>query len=356
MRLQKFKFFGVARLIGALALAFAVTTETLGAKQASPKSKAQSTSAVPKPSKVWPAPPEKPRVAWVQNVLKPSDLGAKESGFRRAANWFSGDNKGNEPFARPFGIALDEAGNLCLTDTGANTVSFFDQKIRQWQRWQNIEKVRFSTPVAVAKQGNLICVADSAGAKIIAFSPDGKLQFQITNQLQRPAGVAIHGNRLYVADAQRHDISVFDLGGKFISSFGQRGVNHGEFNYPTHLMADSTGKLYVTDSLNSRVQVFDGDGKFLQQIGGPGDGPGYFSRPKGVAVDRFGHIYVLDGLADNLQVFDGNGRLLLSLGVAGHGTGEFWLPNGIAIGQDNKIYVADSYNLRVQIFEYVGAE
>jgi DNA-binding beta-propeller fold protein YncE len=329
--------------VSALVLVFAATV--LGAK---PK------SVEPKPSRVWPPPPEKARVIWVQDILKPSDVGAKESGFTHAANWFSGDNKGNESFARPFGIALDENDNLCLTDTGANTVSFFDRKSKQWKRWQSIEKIRFAAPVAVAKHGDLICVADSASAKIIAFSPDRKLRFQITNQLQRPSGLAIHGDRLHVADAQRHAILIFDLNGKFISSFGQRGVKPGEFNYPSHVLVNATGKIYVTDSMNSRVQVFDADGKFLQQIGGAGDGPGFFSRPKGVSVDRFGHIYVLDGLADNIQVFDGNGRLLLNLGEAGHGPGEFWLPNGIAIGQDNKIYVTDSYNLRVQVFEYVG--
>src|SRR5689334_5562689 len=113
MRLRKFQFVYVARRVSALAFVFAMAVLALGAKQK---------NADPKPI-VWPAPPEKPRVAWVQNILKPSDLGAKVTGFRRTANWFSGDNKGNESFARPFGIALDENDNLCLTDTGANTVS-----------------------------------------------------------------------------------------------------------------------------------------------------------------------------------------------------------------------------------------
>lgn len=347
MRFKKFHFNCVMRRRSALGLVFAMMALALGAKQK---------PAEPKTAIVWPAPPEKPRVAWMQNVLKPSDLGAKVTGFRRAANWFTGDNKGNESFARPFGITLDENDNLCLTDTGANTVSFYDHKSKQWKRWRNVENIRFSAPVAVAKKGDLICVADSALASIIAFTTDGKFRFQITNQLQRPSGVAIQGDRLYVADAQLHAILIFDLRGQFISRFGKRGVEHGEFNYPTHVLADAKGNLYVTDSMNSRVQVFDARGKFLQQIGGVGDGPGFFSRPKGVAVDRFGHIYVLDGLFENIQVFDDTGRLLLNLGEAGHRAGEFWLPNGIAIGRDNKIYVADSYNLRVQVFEYVGGE
>jgi DNA-binding beta-propeller fold protein YncE len=304
----------------------------------------------------WPEPPDEPRIAWRQSVLQPSDLGAKVSGYRRAVNWFAGDNKGNETFASPFGIALDESDNLCLTDTGLKTVSFFDGSNKKWQRWEQVGKIRFNAPVAVAKRKGTIFVADSGVAKIIAFGLDGKLRFQISERLQRPSGIAIHADRLFVADSQQHAVLIFDLRGQFISSFGKRGTAAGDFNFPTHIAANPEGKLYVTDSMNSRVQIFDSSGKFRAQIGSAGNGPGYFSRPKGVAVDHFGHIYVLDAMFDNLQVFDGTGRLLLDLGHSGAQAGEFWLPNGIAIGSDNRIYISDSYNKRIQVLQYVGSE
>src|SRR6185295_8458311 len=67
------------------------------------------------PARVWPAPPDAPRVVYVQSIAQPADTGQKQSGFHRFANWVSGARKGNEKFSRPFGIALDETGGLCLT-------------------------------------------------------------------------------------------------------------------------------------------------------------------------------------------------------------------------------------------------
>jgi hypothetical protein len=84
------------------------------------------------PSLVWPAPPEEPRVSFVQSIAQPSDLGFKNSGWSRIANWLVGAQKSNEKLSKPFGIALDDADNLCLTDTGANVVCYFDAAQKRW--------------------------------------------------------------------------------------------------------------------------------------------------------------------------------------------------------------------------------
>ncbi len=303
---------------------------------------------------VWPAPPDAPRIAYVQSLTRPTDGGAKVSVFKRLTNWVTGDAAGNEPFIKPFGIALDEKGNLCLTDTAYRTVGYLDRAKNKWRRWDHLGPVRFLSPVAVARRAGIFYVADSARPAVIAFRDDGKLLFQITNRLARPSGLTITGDRLCVADSERHCIWQYDLRGQPIGQFGERGAGPGQFNFPTHLGTDAAGRLYVTDSMNSRVQVFDAAGHFQSQLGQLGDSPGHFSRPKGVAVDSFGHIYVLDALFDNIQIFDREGRFLMSLGASGGGPGEFWLPNGIAISPGNDIYVADAYNRRVQVFKFIG--
>jgi DNA-binding beta-propeller fold protein YncE len=306
--------------------------------------------------RVWPPPPAEARVEFVRTIAAPGDLGMRPSFFRRIANFLTGGNRGTEPLAKPFGIALDEDGNICLTDTGANAVIFFDLSGKKYRRYEEVGNIRFVAPVAVAKRHGIFYVADPGLASVLAFDGGGKLLFRIEKEVERPAGLAIAGEKLFVADAQAHSVAVFDLGGKFLSRFGRRGVGEGEFNFPTHISGDTTGRLYVTDSMNSRVQVFDGDGRFLGSIGSSGDGSGHFSRPKGVAVDGYGHIYVADAMYDNLQIFDGTGRFLLDVGAAGSEQGEFWMPAGIAIGRNNEIYVADSYNCRIQVFRYVGKQ
>jgi sugar lactone lactonase YvrE len=306
------------------------------------------------PGRVWPDPPDAPRVAYVQSVLRPADLGIKVSALSRFGRWVTGSEKGNEPLLKPFGISLDEKDNLCLTDTGANTVCFYERTKKKWTRWERAGRLRFASPVAVAKREGIFFVADSALASVIAFDEAGRLRFQITNQLARPSGLAILGQRLFVADSQRHAIVVFDLQGNFQGEFGRRGTGPGQFNFPTHVAADQPGGLLITDSLNSRVQRLQQDGAPIGEVGKLGDSPGHFGRPKGAAADVLGHIYVIDALFDSIQIFDQAGRLLLSFGDTGAQPGQFWLPNGIAITRDNEIFVTDSYNHRIQVFKYIG--
>lgn len=316
------------------------------------------------PARVWPAPPETPRLAYAGAFAQPADFGVKLSGLRRFSNWLTGAQKGNEPLLKPFALALDENDDLCVTDTGANAVCFLDRRANRWLRWSGLEHrggrgrstVLFASPVAVAKRGETIFVADSARGCVLAFDLKGQLLFQITNRLHRPSGLALAGDRLWVADAAQHAVFAFTLRGEFVMSLGRRGTGAGEFNFPTHLAADSEGRLYVTDSMNARVQVFDSDGQFASQLGRLGDSPGHFGRPKGVAVDRRGRVYVVDALFDTVQIFDRDGRLLLSLGGPGAGPGEFWLPNGIAISRNDEIFIADAYNRRIQLLRYIGPE
>ncbi|HWQ90782.1 MAG TPA: 6-bladed beta-propeller [Clostridia bacterium] len=308
----------------------------------------------PAVDRVWPEPPEPARIAFAKSIFRPADLGIKRSGFTRLGQWLTGSEKGNEPLVKPFGIALDENDNLCLTDTGANAVCFYDAARKKWSRWDRIGKLRFASPVGVAKRNGIFYVADSTLGSLVAFTDTGKLVFQVTNHLARPTGVTIAQGKLFVADSQRHCVVSFALNGEYLGEFGKRGIKPGEFNFPTHINADATGRLMVTDSMNSRVQVLDANGTCLLAFGQVGDSPGSFSRPKGVAGDSIGNYYVVDSMFDNVQIFNAAGRLLLAFGSAGSAAGEFWLPNGIAIDRKNQIYVADSYNRRIQVFNYVG--
>jgi len=302
---------------------------------------------------VWPAAPERARIRFVQTAAKPAELGAKVGSFRRVSNWITGGDTGNEAFVKPFSIAVDSAGGLCVTDMATRSVGWLDPASKRWHRWNRLGKLRFLAPVAVAKAGDILFVADSTLGEVIAFNTKGVLQFRLKENLVRPVGLAIHGERVYVVDSQQHKVVAFGLKGGRIAEFGKRGNGEGDLNFPTHIAVDEQGRLYVTDSMNSRVQVHDANGSFVRQIGSIGDSPGHFSRPKGVAVDRFGHVFIVDAMFDCLQIFNSDGRVLLSLGQAGQGAGEFWLPNGVATSRDNRIYVADSYNRRIQVFEYI---
>ncbi|MCE9615279.1 MAG: 6-bladed beta-propeller [Lentisphaerae bacterium] len=307
----------------------------------------------PRADLVWPPAPEPPRVAYVQSLSRPADIGIQRSRFTRAIRWLTGADE-DDLLVKPFGVALDEDDNLCITDTGSRSVFLVDRTKSTWRRWDHAGKLHFVSPVAVARRDGIFYVADAGLGSVVVFGENGKLRRHMTNELTRPVAIAFAGDRLLVADAQRHRIAMFDPEGRFITSFGKRGEGPGEFNFPTHITVDLNGRILVTDSLNGRVQIFDRDGTFLSTFGQPGDSIGSFSRPKGVATDTQDHVYVVDANFDNIQTFDMAGRTLLVIGAAGSEPGCFWLPNGIVISRHNEIFVADTYNRRIQILRYVG--
>ena len=304
---------------------------------------------------VWPPPPSQPRIRYEATLAMPADFNVRVSWWRSAMGVVTGTRRDREPFVRPYGIATDEEGNVCLTDMGSGTVYLFEKDARRFKRWQKIGKTRFETPVAIVKAEGLMYVADSSLGRIIVFDEKGRLRYEIAEELVRPTGLALFDDRLLVTDAKAHRVAIFSTDGTFIRSFGQRGTAPGDFNFPTHIAVDKDGLVYVTDALNFRIQVFDMAGHLKGGFGHLGDGSGQFSRPKGVALDAANHVYVVDALFDNVQVFNPAGEFLMHWGSAGSGLDEFWLPTGIAV-HDEQILVADSFNRRVQVFRYVGLE
>jgi DNA-binding beta-propeller fold protein YncE len=213
--------------------------------------------------------------------------------------------------------------------------------------------------VAVDDDGKVF-IADATLNRVFGYDADGTMAIAIGHEgeLKNPSGLAIDRARklVYVADSTNHQVFCYStVDGTSVRTIGKRGVDKGEFNFPTNVFVDAQGLLYVADTLNFRIQIFDPEGQFVRTFGQQGDGPGTFNRPKGVAVDSEGHIYVADASFNNFQIFDQEGRLLLAVGSGGPRPGEFMLPAGLFIDGQDRIYVADQENARVQVFQYVRA-
>ena len=306
------------------------------------------------PLRHWPPPPAPARVALVGEVRDPTDFGIRPGVWSRLVNTVAGSLRGREPLVQPQGLAVDEPGSLCIADPGAGAVVFLDRARDRRLRWTGVGNRPFVMPVAVAKRGNLILVADSGWGRVVGFDLDGRQRFLTGDEMKQPVALTLAGETLWVADAAQHTLFRYDLAGRLLGQAGRRGSGPGEFNFPTHLCSAPDGRLLVTDAMNHRVQVLDAAGRPLASFGGSGEGKGRFNRPKGLAANARNQLYVADALHDNVQIFDDTGRLLLYFGEAGSAPGEFWLPSGVALDGD-RLYVADSYNHRIQVFQALDA-
>ena len=52
-----------------------------------------------------------------------------------------------------------------------------------------------------------------------------------------------------------------------MSTFGEKGSKHGQFNYPWDVDVNRAGIIAVTDTRNHRIQLFSFDGAFLSKYG-----------------------------------------------------------------------------------------
>lgn len=309
---------------------------------------------------VWPPPPEKARIKYVEAFRSSDDL---SSGFVAGLRKFIlGRNSAEVQLKLPYGVAVDSRGRVYVTDYGFGTIAVFDKKAKKARYLGKTGTSTLAGPVGIAVgQDDSLFVADSKLKKVFKFTPDGDILFVLGNkpdEFDSPSGVAVDRTRdvLYVVDSQLHQVLKYRASdGTRLGSIGQRGREPGTFNFPTNLWVDQkSGRLYVSDTMNFRVQIFDRDGKFLRAFGEPGDGPGQMARARGLAVDAEGHIYVVDAAFNNFQIFDETGQLLLWVGQAGLEPGQFNSPAGIFIDQQNRIYVADRLNGRVEVFQFLG--
>jgi len=329
--------------------------------QAGKAAKPTGTSGSSRLGLVWPAPPEQPRIRYLTAYHGVDDFKTK-----KPSKWKSmllgPEDAGLQPsdsMVKPYGIAVTPDGRLLVSDTAARRVFMFnlDSKTVSFVGENGTGKITKPIGVAVDAEGKVF-VADATLNRVFGYAADGTLAVAIGHdgELESPSGLAADrkNNWLYVADSKKHQVFCYSTAdGSHVRTIGKRGEDPGDFNFPTNLFVDASGRLYVADTLNFRIQIFDAAGKFVRTFGTLGDIPGTLNRPKGISVDSEGHIYVVDTAFNNFQIFDGDGQLLLAVGAPGRNPGEFLLPAGMYIDSADRIYVADQGNSRVQVFQYL---
>lgn len=299
----------------------------------------------------WPE--NNPKISFVRSVYSANDLGIRPGWISRIFSFISGANSQYNTRFSPFAIAAYK-GIIGVTDIHAPDVILFDKDNNSFTIISKCGASYFTTPTGIAITGNRVYVADSSQKSVFIISRSGSCLGSITNSLFiRPTSVAIAGNGdIYIVDTGMNMVFVYDNRDKFKFSFGSHGDGAGEFNFPTGITIKNN-TVFIIDSLNFRIQIFTLHGKFISFFGKQGDGSGDFARPKGIAVDSDGIIYISDALFDVVQMFSAKGDYLMTFGRHGTDGGELSMPSGIVV-EHGRIYVADALNNRIDIFNRIG--
>ncbi len=303
---------------------------------------------------VWPVAPDRPRVR-LAGVLPRA--GAQERGpsaWRRFLDAVLGIDRtasATALLARPFGVAAGANREIYVADPDGPLVARVDSEPAAPIECRDRPWI---APMAVAiGAAGAFYVADAGAHAIVEVAADGRCRAIGEEQLVRPTGIAVSGDRLYAVDPPSHQVVVFSIAGELLARIGDRGEAAGQLNYPTALSIAPDGSLLVVDALNFRVARFSAHGAWLGAFGVPGDAEGAFTRPKCVTADAGGRIYVTDAQRDVVLVFLGDGTFEYAIGAPGGEPGRFTGPAGVVVTGD-RLHVADSYNHRVQVFEILG--
>jgi len=174
---------------------------------------------------------------------------------------------------RPTGIALDrERGKIYLADTAhtkseQHTIKIFNMAgdlvgTLGGERGEGPGQFQFPTYLAVDDTGNLY-VTDTLNSRVQVFDADGKYVKTVGQRgsawgmFDKPKGVALDSfGNVYVADSGWSNVQIFNPKGQVLLFFGGRGPIPGMLKNPTAIVIDKSNRIYVGDYLNHRVEVY----------------------------------------------------------------------------------------------------
>lgn len=242
----------------------------------------------------------------------------------------------------PSQIAFDQNGDLIVADAGSHTI----KKVKNTGEIETI-----------------------AGTENKQGFRDGDAQTALFNA---PVGIAVFGNKIYVADTYNDRIRAIENGVVSTLAGGAQGFGEGigaaaQFDTPCSLAIWTDGRILVADTGNRRIRVVEPGGATWTLSGNGNanwkDGTlseAEFVQPAALTVSDSGAIFVADGNA--IRAIGARSFPLvetISNDRRGFADGEllrarFNRPSGLAFDADGNLFVADSENQVLRVF--TGAE
>jgi DNA-binding beta-propeller fold protein YncE len=234
-------------------------------------------------------------------------------------------------------------GKIYVCDMRSASLVVLDLKKKEMRLVGVSGTNRLAHPVAVAvAEDGKIYVGDNERGAILAYDASERYVGAIGHTKFKPAGLAVHGDRLYATNVTSQLIEVFERStGKHLGTIGSVGDEDGQFRLPLGIATDREGNLYVVDMMRCKLQKFTPKGELVWAVGQMGDYVGALARPKHIAVDSDGIVYVVDSAFYNVQMYDQQGRVLMHFGSGGDFPGAMNLPVGVCICEDGLDLVRD---------------
>ena len=240
----------------------------------------------------------------------------------------------------------------------------------------------FKSPTAVTIHPltKNIYVIDALNNRVQVFDSNCNFLFTITKNMDYPAGICFHDNRMYVTQFTGNVITVYTEEGEFIQSIGSLGDSMLQFKSPLGICySDYNNAFYICERDNDIVQVLNADMSFnsfipglikpvdvkamrkelfvldrqnpcfhvynyehqlIREVISLGDEGCQVCKPVHFCLDTLSNILLTDYTACRVVVFTKDGKQIYKFGKEGKKPGCFIEPRGIALDSEGRIIVA----------------
>ena len=279
----------------------------------------------------------------------------------------------------PWGIAVNNAGTIAISDIGTHRIAIVVENDFQNPQWIGKEgngQVQFRSPRGMVFNSNGdIAIVDKENCRVQVVSLEGKFKFEFgkkgsgNDEFDRPTDIVISlDGIIYVSDSNNNRIQYFKPNGEFLGSYGK----WGPLNCPYAMASDGLGRILITEQRANRIKCLKPASGNLEVYSSsdasaessdstlecaclePVFDTGNLFEPVGIVFHPASNYIVVTELKKHrLSIFDKNGHHLRSLGKQGVGENEFTSPMGIGVLNDSRVVVCDCEKKKVMLFNIV---
>jgi len=235
---------------------------------------------------------------------------------------------------RPFGLAVDNAGNVYIADYANNA-------IKEWNAATQTVSTLVSTglnlprAVAVDNAGN-VYIADSSNAALEEWvAATQTVQTLVSTGLYNPTGVAVDSaGNVYIADQANGTIEKWDAVTQTLTTFNDT------LQAQTGVAFDQAGNLYVAeDGGTDTIVKLDATTYTAHTLVSTG-----LNTPMAIAVDATGNVYIADTYNAALKVWNPVTQAVRSVVSAGLSS-----LAGVAVNSAGDVYIADTMDYALKV-------
>ncbi len=218
-------------------------------------------------------------------------------------------------------------------------------------------------PTGLAVTDDSIWVLDGGRDRVLHLGLAGEFLGTLCERdecqfaLKNPLGLDVHGDRLYVANSGGGSVVVLTFDGNVVQTLDIP-AGRGGPAIPADVVVAAGGDFYVSDVGNNRILHLDALGNFAGSIEttNPDDPKYRLLRPQGLALDDRGDLYVADAADGRAKRYSPQGRFLEEYMMLENPS--FSSPQDVVVGSDGTVYFSDAKRSIVQTFdsrgEYLG--